>query len=79
MQYAAAPANDTKPWHATIRHYVSNPRNGVMISTDGATYAIDRTTHAQVWSVPFGGKLALSANGILYINSLSSILAVNLK
>jgi len=53
--------------------------NLVFVSTDNATYAIDRTTHAQVWSYPFSGKLSLSANGILYINSGSSILAVNVK
>lgn len=67
---------------ATAQRWSGNvllTNNLVFVSTDGATYAIDRTTHAQVWSVPFGGKLALSANGILYINSLSSILAVNLK
>jgi hypothetical protein len=53
--------------------------NLVFLSTDKATYAIDRTTHAPVWSYPFAGKLSMSANGILYITDRSSILAVNLK
>jgi outer membrane protein assembly factor BamB len=53
--------------------------NLVFLSTDKATYAIDRTTHAPVWSYPFAGKLAMSANGVLYINGRSSIVAVNLK
>jgi hypothetical protein len=51
----------------------------VFVSTDSATYAIDRTTHVPVWTYPFGGKLSMSSNGILYINSETSILAVNVK
>jgi len=29
------PAPEEKPWHKTITHYVSNPRNGVLMSSDG--------------------------------------------
>jgi predicted neuraminidase len=29
------PAPEEKPWHKTLFHYVSNPRNGVLISSDG--------------------------------------------
>lgn len=29
------PAAEEKPWHKTLEHYVSNPRNGVLISSDG--------------------------------------------
>lgn len=29
------PAPEEKPWHKTLAHYVSNPRNGVLISSDG--------------------------------------------
>ncbi len=29
------PPPDEKPWHKTLFHYVSNPRNGVLISSDG--------------------------------------------
>jgi hypothetical protein len=36
---AAAPVNDPKPWRATIRHFVSNPRNGVIMSRDGVTWS----------------------------------------
>ena len=44
-------------------------RNTVVVSTDRSTYAIDRTTHHVVWSYPASGNLALSPNGILYIES----------
>jgi hypothetical protein len=29
------PPPEDKPWHGALRHYVSNPRNGVLISSDG--------------------------------------------
>ncbi len=29
------PAPEEKPWHGALRHYVSNPRNGVLMSPDG--------------------------------------------
>ena len=29
------PPPEEKPWHKTLFHYVSNPRNGVLISSDG--------------------------------------------
>lgn len=29
------PPPEEKPWHGALRHYVSNPRNGVLISSDG--------------------------------------------
>lgn len=29
------PAPEEKPWHKTLAHYVSNPRNGVLMSADG--------------------------------------------
>ncbi|MDP1796020.1 MAG: sialidase family protein [Planctomycetaceae bacterium] len=28
------PAPEDKPWHGALRHYVSNPRNGVLMSND---------------------------------------------
>jgi photosystem II stability/assembly factor-like uncharacterized protein len=31
----APPEAEDKPWHKTLFHYVSNPRNGVLISSDG--------------------------------------------
>lgn len=32
---ALPPPEEKSPWHGALRHYVSNPRNGVMISSDG--------------------------------------------
>jgi len=29
------PPPEERPWHGALRHYVSNPRNGVLISSDG--------------------------------------------
>jgi hypothetical protein len=54
-------------------------RNLVFVATASTTYAIDRSTHASVWSYKSGGKLALSANGILYIRSDAAVFAINLK
>jgi hypothetical protein len=60
--------------------------NLVFVSTNLATYATDKTTHQVVWSVPHPGRLALSADGVLYIVSVNSsgatdgtILAINVK
>ncbi len=34
------PPAEEKPWHGALRHYVSNPRNGVLISSDsGKTWS----------------------------------------
>lgn len=44
--------------------------NLVFVSTNVATYAISRSTHAAVWSFPKPGRLALSSNGVLYITGL---------
>ena len=44
-------------------------QNTVIVSTNLSTYAIDRKTHHVVWSYPVAGNLALSPNGILYIES----------
>lgn len=54
-------------------------KNLVFVSTDNTTYAIDRASHAAVWGYKASGKLALSANGILYIKGESTIVAINLK
>jgi predicted neuraminidase len=45
---APPPINDTKPWRETIRHYVSNPRNGVIISRDGTNW----TEHGDIRLTP---------------------------
>ena len=41
--------------------------NLVFVSTRRRIYAIDRTTHQAVWIYPYPGKLAISANGVLYV------------
>jgi Putative Ig domain/PQQ-like domain len=69
-------ANDTK--------FVSEvllTRNIAFISTNNAVYGIDTYLHQMVWGYPVAGgaKLALSANGILYIQSSGPLVAINLK
>ena len=51
----------------------------VFVSTNLATYGIDATTHQLVFSYPFPGRLALSHNGILYIQGTGPIVAINVK
>jgi hypothetical protein len=53
--------------------------NLVFVSTDTNTYAVDQTTHAEVWHYAASGSLSLSANGILYIKGSKSITAINLR
>jgi hypothetical protein len=52
--------------------------NLVIVSTKLATYAIDRTTHATVWSYPAAGTLALSPNGTLFIKGSLAVIAIAL-
>lgn len=69
----AAPSGESK--------FVSDvlvTQNLIFVSTSSTTYAIDRTSHAAVWNYKAGGKLAMSANGILYIKGASTIVAINL-
>jgi hypothetical protein len=54
-------------------------KNLAFVSGTITTYAVDRSTHTMVWSYPAAGKLALSANGILYIKAPSKIVAINLR
>lgn len=54
-------------------------KNLVFVSTNLATYAVDRATHRTVWSVPLAGKLSLSKNGVLYVQTADEISAFNLK
>jgi outer membrane protein assembly factor BamB len=75
MLWSWTPPAPSRSW----RGNVLLTRNLVFVSTDKATYAIDRTSHATVWTLPFTGKLAMSAYGVLYINSDTSIVAVNVK
>ena len=49
------------------------------ISTNLSTYAVDLTTHKTVWSYPVTGNLALSSNGVLYLEGINTLTAVNAK
>jgi PQQ-like domain/Putative Ig domain len=60
-------AGDTEFYSETLL-----TRNLIFVSTNLATYAIDSSTHQTVWSYPLTGKLALSQNGILYIEGRQS-------
>jgi hypothetical protein len=51
----------------------------IFVSTNLATYGIDTSTHQLVFSYPFPGRLALSRNGILYIQGTGPIVAINMK
>jgi len=42
-------------------------KNLLLVSTAANTYAVDLTSHTQVWTYPAGGHLTLSAQGILFI------------
>ncbi len=53
--------------------------NLVFVSTNLATYAIDINSHRVVWSYPQVGRLALSKNGVLYIQGTDYLTAINLK
>lgn len=68
------PSSDTN-WYRNV----VLTKNLVFVSTKAATYAIDRTSHQTVWSYPMGGVLALSANGILYIHTQTSMVAINVN
>ena len=52
--------------------------NLAFVSGYTGTYAIDLTTHKTVWHDAASGKLALSANGILYIQDINNLVAINL-
>lgn len=59
--------------------------NMTFVSTDKRVYAIDNSTHLEVWSYWKPGHLAISNNGILYITtsdgvkSDGAVVAINLK
>ena len=51
----------------------------IFVATESTTFGIDRATRQLVWSYPFGGRLALSRNGVLYIQGVGPIVAINVK
>ena len=54
-------------------------KNLAFVSTNLSTYAVDITTHKTVWSYPVTGNLALSSNGVLYLEGINTLTAVNAK
>jgi outer membrane protein assembly factor BamB len=74
------------PWsdESAFRGNVVSTNNLVFVSTRRGVYAIDRNTHQAVWTYPYGGKLSISANGVLYIRRGfvwfgSGLAAINLQ
>lgn len=53
--------------------------NLAFVSTNLSVYAIDLTTHRAVWSYPASGNLALSSNGVLYLEGANTLTAFNAK
>lgn len=54
-------------------------KNSAFVSTNLSTYAVDLMTHKAVWSYPVIGNLALSSNGVLYLQGVNTLTAVNAK
>ncbi len=54
-------------------------KNMLFFSTNKVTYALDLRSQKVVWSYPAPGHLAISANGVLYIQTPDGLVAVNLK
>ncbi|MBS0419797.1 MAG: PQQ-binding-like beta-propeller repeat protein [Proteobacteria bacterium] len=75
LLWSWTPAN---PAETLFASEVLLTRNMAFVSTDRATYAIDLQTHLPAFSYPASGKLALSANAILYIQNPTSLIALNL-
>ncbi|HNI34437.1 MAG TPA: hypothetical protein PLV93_03505 [Microthrixaceae bacterium] len=84
---ARAEADGTLLWSwtpplAAERRFVSEvllTDNLVFVSTNATTYAIDRQTRLPVWSHPLSGKMALSRQGVLYLQGETTLVAVNLR
>jgi hypothetical protein len=70
------------PPRAGEGHFISETLltdNLAFVSTEFATYAIDLNSHKTVWSYPYSGRLALSRNGVLFIQGTDYITALNVK
>jgi outer membrane protein assembly factor BamB len=74
------------PWRDELAFMgnVVSTNNLVFVSTRRGVYAIDRATHQAVWTYPYGGKLSISANGVLYVRRGfiwfgSGLAAINLQ
>lgn len=53
--------------------------NMAFVSTNLSTYAVDLATHKAVWSYPASGNLALSSDGVLYLEGTNTLTAINAK
>ena len=61
-------------------HNVVVTDNLAFVSTASKVYAVNLSSHASTWSYPYGGALAISANGVLYVNrDDGAIGAINLQ
>jgi outer membrane protein assembly factor BamB len=70
------------PPPAAGTHFISEvllTNNLFFVSTDTTTYAVDLATRQIQWSFPMSGHLALSSNGVLYIQNRLLICAFNVK
>lgn len=70
------------PPHSADRNFASEvllTENLLFVSTNRSVYALDRATYRPVWSFPASGHLALSRNGVLYIETADRLIAINLK
>jgi hypothetical protein len=64
---------------AAFKSEVLLTNNLAFVSTNLSTYAVDLTTHKVVWSYPVSGNLALSADGVLYLEGTNTLTAINAK
>lgn len=53
--------------------------NLAFVSTNLSAYVIDLTTHKAVWSYPTCGNLALSSDGVLYLEGTNTLTEINDK
>jgi outer membrane protein assembly factor BamB len=53
--------------------------NYAFLGSGGVTRAIDLNTRQAVWQYPLVGRLAVSANGVLYIGNTEKLAAFNLR
>ena len=59
------PPPEEKPWHGALRHYVSNPRNGVLMSNDGGK---TWTEHGNIRLTPDGRYHGWAENNIVELS-----------
>ncbi len=67
------------PGDVAFKSEVLLTNNLAIVSTNLSTYAVDLTTHKAVWSYPASGNLALSSDGVLYLEGTNTLTAINAK